>query len=75
MILPITFFPDWLAAIAHALPFASMVQVPIDVYLGKHTGAGLAAVLALQALWAAVMLGLVRLAFAAGTRKLVIQGG
>ncbi len=75
MVLPIAFFPGWLAAIAHALPFASIVQAPIDVYLGKHTGAGLAGVLALQAAWALALLGLGRLVLAAGTRKLVIQGG
>src|SRR3954464_2970597 len=31
MVLPLTFFPDWLRAIALALPFAAIVQVPIDV--------------------------------------------
>jgi ABC-2 type transport system permease protein len=75
MVIPIAFFPGWLAAIAHALPFASIVQFPVDVYLGKHTGLDLAAILALQAAWALVLLGLGRLVFAAGTRKLVIQGG
>src|SRR4051812_45749920 len=28
MVLPIAFFPSWLRAIAHALPFASIVQTP-----------------------------------------------
>ena len=41
MILPLTFFPTWLRAIAHALPFSSIVQTPIDVWLGKHHGAEL----------------------------------
>ncbi len=75
MILPIVFFPAWLKAIAHALPFQSLIQVPVDVYLGKHAGAGLVGVLALQAAWAVALLALGRLALAAGTRKLVIQGG
>jgi ABC-2 type transport system permease protein len=75
MILPLTFFPGWLHAIAQALPFASIVQVPIDVYLGKHTGSGLAAALALQAAWAVALLAFARLALARGTRKVVIQGG
>src|SRR6266496_4315285 len=52
MILPIAFFPGWLKAIAHVLPFQSVIQVPIDVYLGKHVGASLIGVLALQAAWA-----------------------
>jgi ABC-2 type transport system permease protein len=75
MVIPISFFPAWLADLAHALPFASIIQYPVDVYLGKFTGIELAGILALQAAWALVLLGLGRLVFAAGTRKLVIQGG
>jgi ABC-2 type transport system permease protein len=75
MILPLTFFPGWLHAIAQALPFASIVQAPVDVYLGKHTGGGLAGTLALQLAWAVALLTLARLALARGTRKVVIQGG
>jgi ABC-2 type transport system permease protein len=75
MAMPLAFFPGWLAEIARALPFASIIQVPIDIWLGKHHGAGLAGVIALQAFWALVLLGLGRLALRAGSRKLVIQGG
>ncbi len=75
MILPLTFFPGWLHTFAQALPFASILQVPVDVYLGKETGAGLAGALALQAAWAAALLGASQLALARGTRKVVIQGG
>ena len=49
--------------------------MPIDVYLGKPTGANLAAVLAVQAAWAVALLAVGRVALARGTRKLVVQGG
>jgi ABC-2 type transport system permease protein len=75
MVLPLAFFPAWLRDIAHALPFASIMQTPIDVWLGKHHGSGLAGVLALQAFWALVLLGLGRVALRGGAKKLVIQGG
>jgi ABC-2 type transport system permease protein len=75
MIMPLGFFPAWLLTIANVLPFRAMMQVPIDVYLGKYSGASLLGALALQAMWAFVLLGLGRLVFSAGTRKLVIQGG
>jgi viologen exporter family transport system permease protein len=75
MVIPIAFFPSWLAALAHAMPFASIIQFPVNVYLGKYSGLELAGILALQAAWALVLLGLGRLVIAAGTRKLVIQGG
>jgi ABC-2 type transport system permease protein len=75
MVLPLVFFPDWLRAIAHALPFASIVQTPIDIWLGKHHGGALLGILALQLFWAVVLLGLGRLTLRLGARKLVIQGG
>jgi ABC-2 type transport system permease protein len=75
MILPLAFFPGWLRTIAHALPFASIVQTPIDIWLGKHHGAQLVGIVALQAFWALVLLALGRLTLRFGTNKLVIQGG
>ena len=75
MVLPLTFFPAWLRTIAHALPFASIMQTPIDVWLGKHHGAELLGILALQAVWAIALLALGRVSLRLGTKKLVIQGG
>jgi ABC-2 type transport system permease protein len=74
-IMPLAFFPDWLETLAWALPFAAMVQAPIEVFLGHASGAKLVGLLALQAFWGAVLLLAGRAAFAAGTRKLVLQGG
>jgi len=75
MILPLTFFPGWLHAIALSLPFAAIVQAPIDVWLGKHDGLALVGILALQLAWALVLLGLGRVTLRLGSRKLVVQGG
>jgi ABC-2 type transport system permease protein len=75
MIVPLGFFPDWLRTIADLLPFRAMIQVPIDVYLGKYAGAAILGALALQAAWAVVLLALGRVVLAAGTKRLVIQGG
>jgi ABC-2 type transport system permease protein len=75
MIVPIAFFPGWLAVLAWALPFAGMVQAPVEVFLGHATGLELAGLLALQAFWAVALLGLGRLVLSGATRKLVIQGG
>jgi ABC-2 type transport system permease protein len=74
-VIPINFFPDWLREVAHALPFAAILQTPVDVWLGKHEGWRLAGVLALQVFWALVLLGLGRLALRAGARRLEVQGG
>jgi ABC-2 type transport system permease protein len=74
-IVPLAFFPDWLETLAWALPFAAMVQAPIEVWLGHAQGAELVGLLGLQALWAAILLGAGRAVLAVGMRKLVIQGG
>ena len=75
MVLPLTFFPTWLRTIAHALPFASIMQTPIDVWLGKHHGSSLVGILALQVAWAIALLALGRVTLRLGAKKLVIQGG
>jgi viologen exporter family transport system permease protein len=73
--LPLGMWPDRLREVVMLLPFAAMVSIPIDVILGKLHGVDLLAALALQALWALVMLGLGRLVLIAALRKLVVQGG
>ncbi|HET8529278.1 MAG TPA: ABC-2 family transporter protein [Gaiellaceae bacterium] len=75
MIVPIAFFPHWLGQVAQVLPFAAILQTPIDVWLGKHHGWELVGVLALQAAWAGVLLALGRVGLRTATRKLVVQGG
>ena len=75
LLLPINLFPGWLAAVARATPFAAMIQLPVEIYLGQHQGWGMAAVLVQQALWVIVLLMAGRLILAAATRKVVIQGG
>jgi ABC-2 type transport system permease protein len=74
-VLPLNFFPDWLEAVARVLPFAAMVQIPVDVFLERVSGPELAGLLLVQAAWAAVLLGLARLTLGAAIRKVVIQGG
>ena len=74
-VIPLSFFPEPLDSIVRALPFASMLQAPIDIYVGAPLGGSIAGVLALQASWALALLTAGRLALTAGTRKLVVQGG
>ncbi|MGW7450573.1 ABC transporter permease [Streptomyces sp. NPDC054787] len=76
MLLPLTVFPGGFGEFVRVLPWAAMLQIPMDVLLGKHAGAGSAAgALAFQAGWAGVLLGVGRLLQSAATRKVVVQGG
>jgi ABC-2 type transport system permease protein len=71
-VMPIPFFPRGAARIMNALPFAAMVQLPMDVFLERGD---VAQSLAVQAFWAVMLLLAGRAMLAAATRKLVIQGG
>ncbi len=75
LLLPIDLFPAWLEDLTRALPFAAMLQLPIDLYLGRATGWGVVAILARQALWALALLAAGRVVLAAATRRVVVQGG
>jgi ABC-2 type transport system permease protein len=75
MLLPLVLFPHWLGVIARNSPFGSMVELPVEVLLGKHPGTHLVPVLAIGLLWAVVLLAAGRVVLAAATRKLVVQGG
>ncbi|PRX98710.1 ABC transporter permease [Allonocardiopsis opalescens] len=75
MFLPLALFPEPLGAVLRALPWSAMVQVPAEVFLGDHTGAGLAAALGFQAAWAAALLLAGRALTATAVRRVVVQGG
>jgi ABC-2 type transport system permease protein len=76
LLLPLVLFPEWLRNVVLHLPWAMMMQVPADVWLGKHDGlVPMARTLALQAAWAAVLLLAGRAATRLAMRKVVIHGG
>jgi ABC-2 type transport system permease protein len=72
---PVAMFPDAVRTVVYLLPFASMIAIPIDVFLGKLRGEDLIAALLLQSVWAVATLWFGRLMLAAALRKLVVQGG
>ncbi|MEX2394590.1 MAG: ABC-2 family transporter protein [Actinomycetota bacterium] len=73
--IPIALFPDALRDVIWRLPFVAMLEIPMDIFLGRAQGAEMLGHLAIQAVWAAVLLLAGRVMLAAATRKLVIQGG
>ncbi|MGI8645926.1 MAG: ABC transporter permease [Nocardioides sp.] len=75
MVLPLVIFPEPLRSIALALPWASYLQTPADIWLGKRVGSDLLAGLGLQIVWIVLLLAICQGVVSAATRKVVIQGG
>lgn len=77
MLLPLALFPTAIGDTLRLLPWASMVQIPTEILLGKDTlpGGGAFGGLALQAFWAVVLLALGAWLSTVATRRVVVQGG
>lgn len=75
LFVPVVFFPGWLESLARALPFASMLQVPVEVFLGKHAGADVHRVVGVQCAWALVLAGAGRAVLSRAVRRVVVHGG
>jgi ABC-2 type transport system permease protein len=72
---PLVIFPGWTRDVVMALPWASYLQVPADIWLGKREGWDVLAGLGFGALWVAVLFGACHLVLDRATRKVVVQGG
>ena len=73
---PLWFLPPAVSlALVAGLPFASTIQIPLDVLVERGGAATQLALLGVQAGWAVVMLALCHWVQGRGERKLVVQGG
>jgi ABC-2 type transport system permease protein len=75
MLLPLVLFPGVLGTVAEALPFSGFLQVPADLWLGRHQGGAILGHLAFQVGWILALLGCCTAVLRAATRKVVVQGG
>jgi ABC-2 type transport system permease protein len=72
---PLAIFPGAWHTIVEALPFAGMVQTPVDIFLEKNQGADLVLALGEQVLWTVALLAAGRWLLHLATRRMVVQGG
>ena len=72
---PLVIFPGWSRDVVMALPWATFLQVPADIWLGKRQGWDIVVGLAFGVGWSAVLLGCCWLVLGRATRKVVVQGG
>jgi ABC-2 type transport system permease protein len=75
MLVPLPLFPDWAQGALAWLPFAPVIDQPFRLYTGDLPAGDAVLVLARQALWTAIVVGLGRRVLARGLRRVVVQGG
>ena len=75
LLLPISFFPHAAQRLLAAMPFQYISYVPVLIYLGKISGAGIWAALGLQLFWVAALLLVGDMMWRWSSRKITIQGG
>lgn len=74
-LIPLTFLPGWLHALALGLPFASITFTPALIYLERATGADAWRLIAIQAAWVVALWFGSRLAWRGAVRQLTVHGG
>ncbi|XVU27268.1 ABC transporter permease [Actinoplanes sp. CA-054009] len=73
---PLRLLPDWLTVTLWvSTPLPGLLQTPLDVLVERDGPAVQAGLVALQAVWAVIMLAAAHLVQKRAERKLVIQGG
>ncbi|WP_245557935.1 ABC transporter permease [Nocardia thailandica] len=75
LFVPVHMFPEWLRTIAHATPFPSILQAPIDTLSGRVEGAAALSTVLIQVVWVVAIAVLGRVLLRAGQRRLEVQGG
>jgi ABC-2 type transport system permease protein len=74
-IVPLWLFPDFLRAIAEALPVKGTYYIPITIYIGQLRGVEALRALEFQLVWLVVLVLLSRMLWGWAYRRLVVQGG
>lgn len=74
-VIPLSLFPDWLRAIALALPFQGIAYTPLSIYVGTIQGMAIRQAIGVQLLWGVGMILLARLLWLRARQQLTLQGG
>ncbi|MEU8894798.1 ABC-2 family transporter protein [Nocardia sp. NPDC048505] len=75
LFVPVHMFPEWLRVVAHATPFPSILQTPIDILSGRVGGGESLTLVGVQVFWVVVVGAIGRILLAAGRHRLEVQGG
>ncbi|WP_168121602.1 ABC-2 family transporter protein [Paenibacillus sp. HB172176] len=75
VIVPIAFFPGWLATTMKWLPFQAITYLPSSVFTGRTPMSEVGGVFGVQALWFALLLLPILFVWRAARKRLFVQGG
>lgn len=75
MLIPIAFFPEWMANIINYLPFVGMAQNPALIYLGKMSVSEALFSIGLQILWLVILETFAHFFYLKAIKIVTIQGG
>ncbi|WP_274648954.1 ABC transporter permease [Paenibacillus humicola] len=75
VVVPISFFPGWLAKAMEWLPFQAITYLPTSVFTGRTAGSAALQVLAVQIVWFALLLVPILLVWRQARFRLFVQGG
>jgi len=73
-LIPLQFYPDWLQAIAKALPFAAMIYGPSQLFVAPSFELFIS-VLTRQLIWIIVFGGILVISYQRGVKYLTVNGG
>ena len=74
-IIPIWFFPDWLADILNLLPFVYIYQLPLDIYIGSASAEDIRRRMIIQLVWFTVLAAAFLLLSKKSLKRVMVQGG
>ena len=74
-VVPLRFLPDWIQPVILSLPFAAIIQLPCDIFVGRLHGAEVLHALLVQAAWAVTLLAAAQVVVLLAMRRVSLQGG
>ncbi len=74
-VVPLFLFPEGLSRILDYLPFAGMVSVPVNIYLGKYLSSETWRFIGLQMVWILILWMAAYIFYSCAIRRIVVQGG
>lgn len=74
-VVPLSLFPDRIANVLNYLPFAGMVSVPVNIYLGKYLPNETLNYLGIQVIWSLILKIIAHFYYNLAINRIIVQGG